>query len=196
MPDLRLPERSRRPVRQLRQPARPDGSDRSAVEDRRHASRVREHEAPVPRPARVQGSAHGVDRWSGQLAAERQAVLAELRPGAQAAADHARSRLGRPDTRSRLRGIRRQADLRLVRRGDRIPLRVDRVGRESRDARRMARVVAEPGSRAHVLHGEGQHRLPHGHLAEHAPRLRVGRRHTAPAAAISTSPTTSRRASS
>ena len=65
VPDLRLPERSRRPVRQLRQPARPDRSDRSAVEDRRDASGLRGDEAPVPRPPGVQGPAHGVDRGSG-----------------------------------------------------------------------------------------------------------------------------------
>ena len=33
-----------------------------------------------------------------------------------------------------------------------------------------------PDSTARVLHGQGQHRLPHGDLAEHADRLRQGRR--------------------
>ena len=113
---------------------------------------------------------------AGGLAAERPQVLAQLRQGAEAACDHARPRLGRPDSRRRVRGAEREADLRLVRRGHRLPVRVDRVGREPRDTRRLARVVAEPGGRAHVLHGQGQHRLPHGDLAEHAPRLRRGRR--------------------
>ena len=40
----------------------------------------------------------------------------------EAATDHARPRLGRPDPGAGLRGGRRQADLRLVRRGDRLPL--------------------------------------------------------------------------
>ena len=73
-----------------------------------------------------------------------------------------------------LRRARGQADLRLVRRRHRLPLGLDRVGGESRHARRLARVVAEPVRRARVLHGEGQHRLPHRHLAEHPPRLRRG----------------------
>ena len=68
-------------------------------------------------------------------------LLDELR----AAADHARPRLGRADPGRRLRGGRAQAHLRLVRRGDRLPLGVDRVGGDARRARRLARVVAEPG---------------------------------------------------
>ena len=77
------------------------------------------------------------------------------------------------------RGLRRgreQADLRLVRRGDRLPLGLDRVGGDARRARRVARVVAEPGGRALLLPGQGQHRLPHRHLAVDADRLRRGRR--------------------
>ena len=65
----------------------------------------------------------------GRLAAERPPLLAQLREGAQAASDHARPRLGCSDSGRGLRGPRRQADLRVVRRGHRLPLRVDRVGR-------------------------------------------------------------------
>jgi hypothetical protein len=114
-----------------------------------------------------------VDRVTRRLEAERQAVLAQLREGVEAAADHPRPRLGGTDPGPA--GVREppgQADLRLVRRGDRLPLGVDRVGREPRHTRRLAGVVAEPGGRARLLHGEGQHRLSHGDLAEHAARLR------------------------
>ena len=62
VPDLRLRQRARRPVRQLRQPARPDRPDRPAVEDRRHAARLPEDEASLPRSTGVQGAADGVDR--------------------------------------------------------------------------------------------------------------------------------------
>ena len=175
MPDLRLRERARRPVRQLRQPARSHRPDRSAFADRRDDTRLREDEAPLSRPARVQGAADGLDRVAGALAAERQEVLAQLREGTEAASDHARPRLGSADPARGLRGSERQADLRLVRRGDRVSLRIDRVGSEPRHARCLARVVAEPGGGARVLHGEGQHRLPHRDLAEQPARLR-GRR--------------------
>jgi methionyl-tRNA synthetase len=68
----------------------------------------------------------------------------------------------------------------------RVPLRVHRVGGEPRYPGCLARVVAESHVRAHVLHGEGQHRLSHRDLAEHAlglRRRRVVRRRTRPARA-------------
>ena len=73
VPDLRLRERARRPVRQLRQPARsrPISSSRArASTGRRRSSR---DEAPLPRSPGVQGSADDVDRGPGALAAERPA---------------------------------------------------------------------------------------------------------------------------
>src|SRR5438105_3833787 len=70
----------------------------------------------------------------------------------------------------------RQAALRLVRRGHRILLRQRRVGRDGRPARCLARLVAGPGVAPLLLHGCGQHRLPHDDLAEHAARLRQRRK--------------------
>ena len=64
----------------------------------------RDDEAPLPRPSGVQGAAHRVDRRQDRLAAERPALLAQLREGAEAAADHARPRLGRADPGRGLRG--------------------------------------------------------------------------------------------
>ena len=129
LPHLRLPGGARRPVRQLREPARPDRPHRAALQDRRHAAGLPRDGAPLPRPPGVRGAARGLDRRARPLAlrtfaASRSSCVDEL----AAAPDHARSRLGRSDSRSGLRGARRQADLRLVRRGDRLPLRLDRVG--------------------------------------------------------------------
>ena len=111
-----------------------------------------------------------------RLAPERQELLARAARRDPAAADHPRPRLGRADPGPRLRRGRAEADLRLVRRGDRLSLGVDRMGRAARRAGRLARVVAEPRLGALLLPGQGQHRLPHRHLAGDAARLRGGRR--------------------
>ena len=50
------------------------------------------------------------------------------------------------------------------------------MGPQPRHARRLARVVAEPRRPPLLLHGQGQHRLPLGHLAGDAARLRRRRR--------------------
>ena len=76
----------------------------------------------------------------------------------------------------RLAGPAGQADLRLVRRGDRVPVRVDRVGPAQRRPGRLAGLVERPGRRVVLLHGQGQHRLPRRDLAGHAARLRRARR--------------------
>ena len=131
------------------------------------------------------------------LAPERPELLARAAQGPEAEADHARPRLGRADPgAARVRGARRQADLRLVRRGHRLPVGGRRVGREPRDARGLARLVAGPRRAPRVLHGQGQHRLPHGDLAEHPARLRGGRRARRGQGAADAARTTSSRASS
>jgi methionyl-tRNA synthetase len=103
---------------------------------------------------------------------ERAQFLAQLRPRPQAARGHARPRLGRPDPRAWICRGSEQADLRLVRCRDRLPLRRDRMGDGGREAGRLARVVAKRGCQPRLLHGQGQHRVSHRHLAEHPPRLR------------------------
>src|ERR1035438_8540507 len=79
---------------------------------------------------------------------------------------------GRARPAARLAGPAGQADLRLVRRGDRVPVRVDRVGPPQRRPGRLAGLVEQPGRRVVLLHGQGQHRLPLRDLAGHAARLR------------------------
>ena len=171
MPDLRLRRGARRPVRQLRQPARSRRPHRAALDHRRLDAGVPRDDAPLPRPARLPRAARRVDRGANALASERPQLRSQPRSRGQAARDDARHRLGRPGPG---RGLPRghEAHLRLVRRGDRLPLRRRRVGAQRRPARGLARVVAEPRVAQLLLHGQGQHPVPHGHLAVDPPRLR------------------------
>ena len=98
----------------------------------------------------------------------------------QAAGDHPRPRLGRAGAARRLAGPPGQAALRLVRRGHRLPVGVDRVGEAHRRPGRVAAVVADAGRPRLLLHGQGQHRLPLRDLAGDAARLQPA---TAPRAA-------------
>ena len=110
---------------------------------------------------------------------ERPEVLDQPARGPPAARDHPRPRLGRADPAGRLGRADQQAHLRLVRRGHRLPVGVDRVGPPQRRPRGVAEVVAARGRRRRLvvlLHGQGQHRLPLGDLAGHAARVqRQGR---------------------
>ena len=96
VPDLRLPGGARRPVRQLRQPARPRRPDRAALDHRRLDAGVPRDDAPVPRPARIPGPPRRVDRVADALAAERPQLRAQPRTRGEAARDDPRHRLGRP----------------------------------------------------------------------------------------------------
>ena len=69
--------------------------------------------------------------------------------------------------------LRRQADLRVVRRGHRVPLGVRSSGRRTVAPPMRGASGGRTRRRAHVLHGQGQHRLPHRDLAEHAARVRT-----------------------
>ena len=90
--------------------------------------------------------------------------------GPQAARDHPRPRLGRPDAARRLARPADEAALRLVRRGDRLPVGVGRVGPPRPGPGRVEAVVERPGRPGLLLHGQGQHRLPLGDLAGAAAR--------------------------
>ena len=146
LPDLRLRRRARRPVRQLRQPARPDRPDRPAQPDQRRDAEVRRDRALLPRPAGA--SPRRSASWLQTRTDWRPNVLKFSPEPARrppAAGHHPRPRLGRADPARRLGGPRRQADLRVVRRGHRLPVGVGRVGPAHRRPRRLARVVAGPG---------------------------------------------------
>ena len=75
-------------------------------------------------PARARGLRH--------LAAQRHQVLAQPDRGPQATRDDPRHRLGHPGADRRLARAADQAALRLVRRGDRLPVGLDRVGPPAR----------------------------------------------------------------
>ena len=77
--------------------------------------------------------------------------------------------LGRADPSA---GLRRQADLRLVRRRDRLPFGKHRVGYYPWHARRLAGLVARPGRAWLLFHGQGQHRFSLRDLAGDADGLR------------------------
>ncbi len=177
LPDLRLRARPRRPVRQLRQPARPDRPDRAAQQDQRRGAGVRRDPALLPRPARARRRAEGLARRPGghrAVAAERHQVQPEHPRGHPAAGDDPRHRLGHPG--AGLGGPADQAALRLVRRGDRLPLGVHRVGPAPRRAGPLARLVERPRGAVLLLHGQGQHHLPLPDLARRAPGVRRPRR--------------------
>ena len=144
--------------------------------DRRVGSGVPGDEAPVPRPAEVRGHAPDLDRGARRLAPERPQLLARAPRRDQATGDHPRSRLGRPDSDPGLRGRPEQADLRLVRRRDRLSLGEHRVGDADRLTRCLAHLVAERRGRARLLPGQGQRRVPHRDLAGDADRVRDRRR--------------------
>jgi hypothetical protein len=70
--------------------------------------------------------------------------------------------------------------LRVVRRGDRLPVRLGGVGPAHRRPGRLAAVLGRQRRRP-LLHGQGQRRLPLGHLAgDPARRERQAGRHPGP----------------
>ena len=128
VPDLRLPGGARRPVRQLRQPARSRRPDRPALDHRRLDAGVPRDDAPVPRPAGVRGAARASGsrrrRTGGRTSrTSRSASSRELKPRAMTRDID----WGVPVPVDGLPGG-HEAHLRLVRRGDRLPLRERRVG--------------------------------------------------------------------
>ena len=126
-----LPRGPRRPVRQLRQPARRRRADQPAQQDQRRDAGVHRDAALLPRPAGARGRARGVarrPRGLGHVASQRHQVLQEPPQGRAPAGDDPRHRLGHPDPPRGLGGQPEQAALRLVRRRHRLPLGVDRVG--------------------------------------------------------------------
>src|SRR5215218_7610538 len=88
LPDLRLSERPGRPVRQLRQPARPGRLDQPGVSDQRRDSEVRRDRALLPRPARAGRLARQVAERPDGLAAERVEVQPEPAGESQAQSHH------------------------------------------------------------------------------------------------------------
>ena len=100
-------------------------------QDQRRDAGVRRDPALLPRPAGAGRRAGGVARRARghrHLAAQRDPVQPEHPQGDPAARDDPRHRLGHPGPARRLARQPDQAALRLVRRGHRLPVGVDRVG--------------------------------------------------------------------
>ena len=183
LPDLRVRRRAGRPVRQLRQPARPQRADQPEVEDQRRDPRVHRDPALLPRPAGPRRRARRVARRARghrTVAPERDPVQPEHPQGDQAPGDDPGHRLGHRRTPRRVAGEPHQEALRLVRRGHRLPEREHRVGPALRQPGRVAGLVERPRGAVLLLHGQGQHHLPQPDLAGRAAGLlrawRQGRR--------------------
>jgi hypothetical protein len=104
VPDLRVSERARRSMRQLREPAGSRSAHRPALEDRRVEADLQTDRAFLPRPSGLHRAAHQMDLEAIALAAERSELLAQLHREPEAARDHPRYRLGRADPLARLAG--------------------------------------------------------------------------------------------
>ena len=113
-------------------------------------------------------------RGVGHLAAQRHQVQPQHPRGHPPARDDPRHRLGHPGAARGLARPAHQAALRLVRRGHRLPVGLRRVGPPHRRPRALARVVERPGGGVLLLHGQGQHHLPHPDLAGRAARRTPG----------------------
>ena len=185
LPDLRVPGGARRPVRQLRQPARPDRPDQPALAGSTARSRSSARRSTSSSTCRSSPTASASwieahDDWRPNV----QQLLARR--------CSTRSGRGRsPATSTGASASRSPATPRI--RHKRIYVWFDAVigylsasiewAAATRRPGRLARVVAEPRGGALLLPGQGQHRLPHRHLAGDAARLRRRAASTAPAAA-------------
>ena len=146
LPDLRVRRRARRPVRQLRQPARRHRPDRPPR--RRSTGRRRTSSTPSTSCSTCPRSPSALGAWLDEREASgtwrpnvikfSQNILKEIRPRAMTRdIDWGIPVPG-------LGGPADQAALRLVRRGHRLPLGLDRVGPPPGRAGQVARLVERP----------------------------------------------------
>ena len=132
LPDLRLRRRARRPVRQLRQPARPaDLIDPRSRINGETPEFVETQHFFLDLPALADALKEWLDEREAtrHLAAQRDPVQPEHPRGHPAAGDDPRHRLGHPGAARRLARQPDQAALRVVRRRHRLPVGVASSGR-------------------------------------------------------------------
>ena len=169
LPDLRLRRRARRPVRQLRQPARPGRPDQPAqpkINGETPKFVETEHfflDLPALADALGEWLAERTGTGAPTCSSSASNLLDDLRPRAMTRDID----WGIPVPLDGWRDQPDQAALRLVRRGDRLPLGLGRVGPARRRPRRVAEWWNDPGRPRLLLHGQGQH---------HASTRRSGRR--------------------
>ena len=162
LPLLWLHGRTGRPVRQLRQAHGSNRVDRPAMQVRRRHSGDPADGALLPEAGQAERAAAGVGQAEDLLAAQRLQLHAQHAPGGvEGQANHPRYRVGGADPAARVRA---QADIRLVRRGDRLPVGQHRVGQADRRAGEVAGVVAA-ALQVLLLHRQGQYPFPRRHLA-------------------------------
>ena len=165
MPDLPRRRRPRRPVRRLRQRARPRRADQPRLQDQRRNPALRGDRTLLPRPAGARRGEPRVAQDPQGLAHQRHQLLHRPVQGSQAPRHHARHRLGHPRTGGGMDRQSEQEVVRVVRRGDRLPVGLHRMGPPPRRPGEVARVVERPELPGLLLHGQGQHHLPHPDLA-------------------------------
>ena len=119
--------------------------------------------------------AGGVAEDPDGLAPERPELLAQPHRRPAPARHDAGHRLGHPGAAGGLGGQPEQAPVRVVRRGHRVPVGVDRVGAPQGRPGRVAPVLERPRRPELLLHGQGQHHVPLADLAGRAAGLRRSR---------------------
>ena len=180
-PQLRLPTRPRRPVRELHQALDPTDliDPRSAISGS-HRPRGARDQAPLPPPVLLRDELAGVDRrpadatgrsWPPRSPASGSTTRA-CRTAASPATSTGASRSGRRLTGALARHG-GQGLLRLVRRPDRVHRRHRGVGRRARPGRAAtgSRWWRDDGRRRrplHRVHGQGQRPVPHRDVPRHA----------------------------
>ena len=176
LPDLRVRRGARRPVRQLRQPARRDRPDRPALEDQRRdagaSSRPSTSSSTCPALADALGEwldeREATGTWRPNVIKFCQNILKDIRPRAMTRDID----WGIPVP---LDGWRDQPTKRLYVWFDAVigylSASIEWARRLGR-ARALARVVERPGGAVLLLHGQGQHRLPLPDLAGRAAGVR------------------------
>ena len=119
----------------------------------------------LPRPAGARRGEPRVAQDPQGLAHQRHQLLHRPVQGSQAPRHHARHRLGHPRTGGGMDRQSEQEVVRVVRRGDRLPVGLHRMGPPPRRPGEVARVVERPELPGLLLHGQGQHHLPLPDLA-------------------------------
>ena len=154
---------------------RPDSGPRrvagSTIQDHREQAGGPRDRALLPPALRFLRRAGGVAGYPRGLASTRPELLEGLGGrGPPGSGHHPRPGLGNRPAGGRPGAW--QAHLRLVRGRDRLPVGIQGVGAAPGRARGVAPVVGGRGCPIRLLHREGQHPVPHHHLAGDAARLR------------------------
>src|SRR2546422_1009762 len=170
VPPLRLPTRPGGPVRELRENPGSVRTERSEMQYPRDDAHPERDKALLLPAECIREAAHEMGgEGQGALAASRAHVHAELAPGGlERPADHPGPGVGNRSPGPRLRD---EADLRLVRGGDGVLYRDERVGSTPQQTRWRAVVLERVQGSPLLPHRKRQHRVPHNLLARDPARI-------------------------